>query len=284
MLNSAMTKVPHPRIQELPTIRRDLKTLEELTRTITLALEQQDVLSLKVLEDLTRTLHGVFALLEDLLPGLNVLSLERHSQEGETELEATFLEFRTLRGAVMAALGVLGSQAVSALRAGPGLFPNLDHVPVPPEPARFEGDWTLPVGATLRAVLFVELPELEVLDKTAPSGPVRLKNPPPGPRLKGGDYLTVAYQMIGDPEQLLRVATRFRYARGPARASEMAQWFDGEVRAPLPEALSKLTLVAESLAHNAGQTLLYQELSANRETLRATLERERPRWEEFVLA
>ena len=62
------------------------------------------------------------------------------------------------------------------------------------------------------------------------------------------------------------------------------QWFDGEISAPLPIALSKLTLVAESLAHKAGQTLFYQELNANQETLRGVLERERPRWGEFVQA
>jgi len=78
------------------------------------------------------------------------------------------------------------------------------------------------------------------------------------------------------------VATRFRFARGPSRASEIAQWFDGEISAPLSLALSKLKLAGESLADRAGQTLRYQELSATKEDLRRLLERERPRWVEFV--
>ena len=156
-----MTSIPDPRVQDLPTLRRDLESLEGLTRSITLKLERLDTLGLDVLESLTQTLHRIFETLEELLPGLNALSLERHNQDDEAELEATFLEFKRLRGAVMAALGVLGSQAVSELEGGPGLFSALDHAPVTSEPVRFEGDWVLPSGATLRAVLFVELPELE---------------------------------------------------------------------------------------------------------------------------
>jgi len=64
----------------------------------------------------------------------------------------------------------------------------------------------------------------------------------------------------------------------------LVQWFDGEMSAPLPEVLSKLRLAAESLASQAGQSLRYQELNVNREGLRRVLERERPRWGEFVRA
>jgi len=181
-----MMPMPNPRVQDLPTLRRDLGDLERRTGAIALKLERVDLLELSVLEDLTQTLHGVFALLKDLLPGLNLLSLERMSNEEEAQLEATFLEFRKLRGAVMAALEVLGPQAVSALKAGPGLFSSPDHAPVTPAPVPFEGDWALPEGATLRAVLFVELPELEVLDKAAPSGSVRLEKPQLGRALRVG--------------------------------------------------------------------------------------------------
>jgi len=267
-----MTFPPNPRIQDPPRIRRDLRDLEGRVRVLTGRLSHPSPPSLAVIESCTSALHGVFVTLEELLPGLSALSLDRLSQDGEAQLEATFLQFRKLRGAVMSSLGALGVQAVGALQDGPGLFSTLLHAPVTPEPARFEGDWALPMDATLRAVLFVELPELE------------LKNPPPGPRYLGGDHLTVAFQMRGDHQGLLRIATRFGYARGPSRASEIAQWFDGEVSAPLSEALSRLTLVAESLAHECGQTLRYQELNADREILLNVLERERPPWGEFVQA
>lgn len=133
-------------------VRRHLEDLQRLVGGIRAQLERPDTLGLDSLEDLTRTLHGVFQTLMDLLPGLNALSLERMSEDGEAQLEATSLEFRKVRGAVMAALGVLGPQAVSALETGPGLFTTLDHAPVMPERTRFEGDWALPVGATLRAI------------------------------------------------------------------------------------------------------------------------------------
>lgn len=72
--------------------RRDLKDLERLTRGIPLKLARPDALGQGGLEDLTRSLHSAFATLEELLLSLNTLSLERHSQDKEAELEATFSE------------------------------------------------------------------------------------------------------------------------------------------------------------------------------------------------
>jgi len=265
-----MTPTPNPRVQDLPMIRSDLAALAQQTRRIALQIQGADELSLDHLKQMTKSMHVVFDFLEELLPGLNALSLELLSEDEQTLLESTFLEFRKVRGAVMASLERLGSLGASALKAGPGLFSTPEHAPVEARPARFPGDWALPEGATLRAVFLVELPKLEQ------------KNPAPGPRFKGGDHLTVAYEMRGDPELLVRVATRMRFAQGSLRAREKAEWFDGEISAPLPEALSKLRLVAESLATQAGQTVRYQELNANREELLRVLERERPRWGAFV--
>lgn len=76
-----MTPTPNPRVQGLPKIQDDLAHLTRFSKTIITALECPFDLSENLLLELTRTLSGIFDLLEALRPGLKALSLESLSED-----------------------------------------------------------------------------------------------------------------------------------------------------------------------------------------------------------